>query len=78
MENTEERPAEYRKDMEYFSYLFTIQLAFLPYFPYHFTMQPTFLPHFPYLFTIQLGFLPYTKGVHSCFKVGIMLDFSTA
>ena len=40
---------DYHRNLPYFPYHFTIQLAFLPYFPYLFTIQLAFLPHFPYL-----------------------------
>ena len=50
---------DYHRNLPYFPYHFTIQLAFLPYFPYLFTIQLAFLPYFPYLITIQLTRLPY-------------------
>ena len=45
--------------LQYFLYLFTIQLIFLPYFPNLITIQLTLIPYFPHHLTIQLTFLPY-------------------
>ena len=50
---------DYHRNLPYFPYHFTIQLAFFPYLQYLFTIQLTFPSYFSYLFTIQLGFLSY-------------------
>jgi hypothetical protein len=53
------------RNLPYFPYQFTIQLAFFPYFPYLFPLQLTFLPYFPYHFTFH-PYFPYHFTIFFC------------